>query len=224
MMKRMNLKLILVGLCMAFSVNAQAQLGNLLKNVLGGGNSSEQQTEASTAEKVGGLVSIFQNLIGKDKVDNASLKGEWVYESPAVVFESSNLLNKAGGTFLANKLENTLQNYLSKIGFEQGQVELSFDGDSTFQMKIGSKTFEGYYEVNENEISMRRKSLLIQSRPVTANVAVKSDNVQITFKADKLLEFFTNIASMSSSGTLSLVSKLAGGYDGMQLGFQFKKK
>ena len=79
-MKRMNLKLILVGLCMAFSVNAQAQLGNLLKNVLGGGNSSEQQTETSTAEKVGGLVSIFQNLIGKG---NGSTKARpWCSSRP----------------------------------------------------------------------------------------------------------------------------------------------
>lgn len=222
-MKKLNLKWVLVGLCMVFSMNAQAQLGNLLKNVLGGG-SSATETETTTTGSIGGLVSIFQNLIGKDNVDNSSLKGEWVYESPAVVFESSNLLNKAGGTFIANKLESTLQTYLSKIGFTPGEVELSFDGDSTFQMTIGSKTMEGYYEVNENEISLRRKSLLLQSKSVNANVAVKSDYVQITFKADKLLEFFTNITSMTSNNTLDLVSKLAGGYDGMQLGFQFKKK
>ena len=53
---------------------------------------------------------------------------------------------------------------------------------------------------------------------------MKTDNIQITFKADKLLEFFTNISSMTSNGTLNLVSKLASGYDGMQLGFQFKRK
>lgn len=221
-MNKLNLKWMLVGLCMVFSMNAQAQLGNLLKGVLGGSNSTEQ---SETEQKVGGLVSLFQNLIGTASVDNSSLKGEWVYESPAVVFESSNLLNKAGGSFFANKMESTLQTYLSKIGFEAGKVEMSFDGDSTFQMKIGSKTIEGYYEVNENELSIRRKSLLLQSRPVTANVAVKSDYIQITFKADKLLEFFTDITSTATSNNaLGLVSKLAGGYDGMQLGFQFKRK
>lgn len=220
-MKKLNLKWMLAGLFMAFSMNAQAQLGNLLKGVLGGSNSAGQ---TETEQKAGGLVSLFQNLIGTASVDNSSLKGEWVYESPAVVFESSNLLNKAGGSFIANKLEGTLQTYLSKIGFEAGKVELSFDGDSTYQMKIGSKTMDGYYKVDGNELSMRRKSLLLQSRPVTANVAVKSDNIQITFKADKLLEFFTDITSMTSNSTLGLVSKLAGGYDGMQLGFQFKRK
>lgn len=223
-MKKLNLKTVLVCLSLLFTVNAQAQLGNLLKNVLGGGTANSEQTETTTENKVGGLVSLFQNLIGKDNVDNSSLKGEWIYESPAVAFESSNLLNKAGGKFIANTLENTLQKYLEKIGFTEGKVEMSFDGDSTFQMKIGTQTIEGIYSVNENELSMKRKAILLNARPVTANVAVKTDNIQITFKADKLLEFFTNISSMTSNGTLNLVSKLASGYDGMQLGFQFKRK
>ena len=223
-MKKLNLKTVLVCLSLLFTVNAQAQLGNLLKNVLGSGTANSEQAETTTENKVGGLVSLFQNLIGKDNVDNSSLKGEWIYESPAVAFESSNLLNKAGGKFIANTLENTLQKYLEKIGFTEGKVEMSFDGDSTFQMKIGTQTIEGIYSVNENELSMKRKAILLNARPVTANVAVKTDNIQITFKADKLLEFFTNISSMTSNGTLNLVSKLASGYDGMQLGFQFKRK
>lgn len=223
-MKKLNLKTVLVCLSLLFTVNAQAQLGNLLKNVLGSGTANSEQAETTTENKVGGLVSLFQNLIGKDKVDNSSLKGEWIYESPAVAFESSNLLNKAGGKFIANTLENTLQKYLEKIGFTEGKVEMSFDGDSTFQMKIDTQTIEGIYSVNENELSMKRKAILLNARPVTANVAVKTDNIQITFKADKLLEFFTNISSMTSNSTLNLVGKLASGYDGMQLGFQFKRK
>ena len=114
-MKKLNLKWMLAGLFMVFSMNAQAQLGNLLKGVLGGGSQTTTQSETTTGEKVGGLVSLFQNLIGKDKVDNSSLKGNWFYESPAVAFESSNLLNKAGGKLMANTLENTLQKYLEKI-------------------------------------------------------------------------------------------------------------
>ena len=222
-MKRLKLKMALVCLSLMFAMNAQAQLGNLLKGVLGGGSQTTTQSETTTGEKVGGLVSLFQNLIGKDKVDNSSLKGNWFYESPAVAFESSNLLNKAGGKLMANTLENTLQKYLEKIGFTEGKVEMSFDGDSTFQMKIGSQTIEGFYAVSENELSLKRKAILLNARPVTANVAVKSDNLQITFKADKLLEFFTNISNMTSNSTLNLVGKLAGGYDGLQLGFQFRR-
>ena len=66
--------------------------------------------------------SIFQNLIGTAKVENSSLKGDWTYESPAVVFESSNLLKKAGGSLMTNTAEKTLQKYLAKIGFEEGKL------------------------------------------------------------------------------------------------------
>ena len=48
--------------------------------------------------------------------------------------------------------------------------------------------------------------------------------MQITFKADKLLDFLTNITTMTGNSTLNMIGNIASGYDGMQLGFQFKKK
>lgn len=166
--------------------------------------------------------SIFQNLIGTAKVENSSLKGDWTYESPAVVFESSNLLKKAGGSLMTNTAEKTLQKYLAKIGFEEGKVDISFDGDSTYTMTIGSRNSTGTYTVQDNEITLKRKGLL--SRPVTANLALKGNEMQITFKADKLLDFLTNITTMTGNSTLNMIGNIASGYDGMQLGFQFKKK
>ena len=173
-------------------------------------------------EKGNVLGSIFQNLIGTAKVENSSLKGDWTYESPAVVFESSNLLKKAGGSLMTNTAEKTLQKYLAKIGFEEGKVDISFDGDSTYTMTIGSRNSTGTYTVQDNEITLKRKGLL--SRPVTANLALKSNEMQITFKADKLLDFLTNITTMTGNSTLNMIGNIASGYDGMQLGFQFKKK
>ena len=207
-MKKMSVKWIVVCWSLLFTTTASAQLGNLLKNVLGANKGTEtQQTE--TEEKGNVLGSIFQNLIGTAKVENSSLKGDWTYESPAVVFESQNFLNKAGGSLMANTAEKTLQKYLAKIGFEEGKVDISFDGDST-------------YTVQENEITLKRKGVL--SRPATANLALKGNEMQITFKADKLLEFLKNITTMTGNSTLNMIGNIASGYDGMQLGFQFKKK
>ena len=99
---------------------------------------------------------------------------------------------------------------------------MDFDGDSTYTMLIGSKSISGTYTVQDNEITLQRKGLL--SRPITANLALKGDEMQITFKADKLLEFMTNIVSMTNNSTLDMIGNLAGGFDGMQLGFQFKRQ
>ena len=207
-MKKMSLKWIVVCCGLLFTTTASAQLGNLLKNVLGGNKGTEtQQTE--TEEKGNVLGSIFQNLIGTAKVENSSLKGDWTYESPA-------------GSLMTNTAEKTLQKYLAKIGFEEGKVDISFDGDSTYTMTIGSRNSTGTYTVQDNEITLKRKGLL--SRPVTANLALKGNEMQITFKADKLLDFLTNITTMTGNSTLNMIGNIASGYDGMQLGFQFKKK
>ena len=177
-MKKLSLKWIVVCCGLLFTTTASAQLGNLLKNVLGGNKGTEtQQTE--TEEKGNVLGSIFQNLFGTAKVENSSLKGDWTYESPAVVFESSNLLKKAGGSLMTNAAEKTLQKYLAKIGFEEGKVDISFDGDSTNTLTIGSRNSTGSYTVQDNEITLKRKGLL--SRPVTANLALKGNEMLITF-------------------------------------------
>ena len=82
-------------------------------------------------------------------------------------------------------------------------------------------SFKGQYTVNENTITFSREGLL--NYPVSANVAVAINELQITFKADKLLEFFTKIASTTNNATITSIAKIAGSYEGMQLGFQFKK-
>ncbi len=217
-MRKMNLKAILMCAGLFFAVNSQAQLGNLLKGALGGNSSQTEQTSTTA----GGITSILKNLIGTADVNSSSLNGTWVYESPAVVFESSNLLKKAGGSLMTGTIEKKMQTYLTKIGFAPGKVQITFDGNSKYTMKIGTRESNGTYTVEGSNITLTREGLL--SHPVTANVAVVGKELQMTFKADKLLEFFTKLSSFSSSTTLSTISSLAGNYDGMQVGFQFKKQ
>ena len=88
---------------------------------------------------------------------------------------------------------------------------------------IGSRKFDRELTpCRKNEITLKRKGVL--SRPATANLALKGNEMQITFKADKLLEFLKNITTMTGNSTLNMIGNIASGYDGMQLGFQFKKE
>lgn len=219
-MKRSNLKTIIAGLMLFITISSNAQISGLLNNVLG---KTKTQTENTQSNSTLGntITSVFQNLIGTASLTNQSLSGTWEYESPAVVFESSNLLQKAGGSVITGTLENTMQKFLSKIGFTPGKVKMNFDGEKSFTMTIGTKTIKGQYTVNENTITFSREGLL--NYPVNANVAVAINELQITFKADKLLEFFTKIASTTNNATITSIAKIAGSYEGMQLGFQFKK-
>ena len=112
-MKRSNLKTIIAGLMLFISISSNAQISGLLNNVLG---KTKTQTENTQSNSTLGstITSVFQNLIGTASLTNQSLSGTWEYESPAVVFESSNLLQKAGGSVITGTLENTMQKYLSK--------------------------------------------------------------------------------------------------------------
>ena len=83
-MKKMSLKWIVVCCGLLFTTTASAQLGNLLKNVLGGNKGTEtQQTE--TEEKGNVLGSIFQNLIGTLEESRGKSDDEYCGENVAEV-------------------------------------------------------------------------------------------------------------------------------------------
>lgn len=122
---------------------------------------------------------------------------------------------------VANQLESKMETYLEKLGFEEGKVKLNFDGSSSFTLTVNSKDVSGTYSVSESTITFSRSGL---SKSVSANISLSGSDMQITFEADKLLDFVSSIASLSSSSLMSTVSSLADSYDGMQLGFEFEKE
>ena len=189
----------------AFSMNSQAQssLSNFFSNLFG----SSQNNTVTT------VTSVFNHLIGNHTVTSTSLVGTWAYSQPAVAFESQNLLGKAGGAVTANVLEKKLGNALTTYGFKP---------DSTFSMRIKGRTVTGRYSVSKSTLTLRSR---LGTTLVTANVAIASNQLQLTFTANKLLTFVKQVAALSTtSTTLNTISQLAGNYSGMQLGLQFKKK
>ena len=185
----------------AFSMNSQAQssLSNFFSNLFGSSQNNTVTTVTST-----------------------SLVGTWTYSPPAVAFESKNLLGKAGGAVTANVLEKKLGNALTTYGFKPGNSTLTFNADSTFSMRIKGRTVTGRYSVSKSTLTLRSR---LGTTLVTANVAIASNQLQLTFTANKLLTFVKQVAALSTtSTTLNTISQLAGNYSGMQLGLQFKKK
>ena len=198
----------------AFSMNSQAQssLSNFFSNLFG----SFQNNTVTT------VTSVFNHLIGNHTVTSTSLVGTWAYSQPAVAFESKNLLGKAGGAVTANVLEKKLGNALTTYGFKPGNSTLTFNADSTFSMRIKGRTVTGRYSVSKSTLTLRSR---LGTTLVTANVAIASNQLQLTFTANKLLTFVKQVAALSTtSTTLNTISQLAGNYSGMQLGLQFKKK
>lgn len=232
----MNKKIIL-SICLfaassfACQMQAQSLLKNVLGSLLGGSTSSSTTTETTTSSKTssssstGGLLSsIFNYVVGNKTVSSKNLVGTWTYNQPAVAFESSNLLSQAGGKVLASQVQKKLGTALTKYGFATGNSAITFNSDSTFVLQLKSKKVSGKYTTDGSTLTLYGKTT--GKKLVTANVALSGSNLQITFKADKLLSFVQYASSLSTSATssLGLLSQLAGNYSGMQLGMQFSKK
>lgn len=179
-----------------------------------------------------GRAQSWKDLLSKDnlsKVVNAltgttetiDLTGTWSYKSSAVEFETENLLMKAGGAAAASMAENKLNEQLGKIGIKDGQMDFTFNADSTFTSKVGKKTLKGTYSYDASTKQVDLKYFRLVN--VHAKVNCSSNSLELLFNSDKLLKLMSFIGSKSNSSALKTVSSLADNYDGMMLGFELTK-
>lgn len=198
-------KFLVLSVCFAvmgvMTANAQG-----LKDLLGG--------------KLGDAVGDIVGGLTKQGID---VTGTWVMSGSSCQFESDNLLKKAGGAVMADKLSDELDKLLEKIGIDKGDFSYTFNSDSTFtsKSKLGNK--KGSYSVNAEESTLTLKYIggLMKS---TCTVKASADEIQMLYDADKLKELITNIAGKSNINALELLGSLMEQYDGCMLGFKFSRQ
>lgn len=198
-------KFLVLSVCFAvmgvMTANAQG-----LKDLLGG--------------KLGDAVGDIVGGLTKQGID---VTGTWVMSGSSCQFESDNLLKKAGGAVMADKLSGELDKLLEKIGIDKGDFSYTFNSDSTFtsKSKLGNK--KGSYSVNAEESTLTLKYIggLMKS---TCTVKTSADEIQMLYDADKLKELITNIAGKSNINALELLGSLMEQYDGCMLGFKFSRQ
>lgn len=151
----------------------------------------------------------------------SDLQGTWQYHSSACRFKSDDLLEKAGGVALAEGLEKQLDNTYAKVGLVPGKLTYTFNSDSTFTSQLGKKKMKGTYSYDPSTGTMTLKyfSLL----PLQAKVMRTSERIALLFDADRLLKLVSLMANSSRNSALSTMGKVAGQYDGLQLGFDLNK-
>lgn len=198
-------KFLVLSVCFAvmgvMTANAQG-----LKDLLGG--------------KLGDAVGDIVGGLTKQGID---VTGTWVMSGSSCQFESDNLLKKAGGAVMADKLSDELDKLLEKIGIDKGDFSYTFNSDSTFtsKSKLGNK--KGSYSVNAEESTLTLKYIggLMKS---TCTVKTSADEIQMLYDADKLKELITNIAGKSNINALELLGSLMEQYDGCMFGFKFSRQ
>lgn len=162
---------------------------------------------------------VVNTVTGKS---TASMEGTWAYSGAAIEFESDNLLQKAGGTVAAPTAEKKLNEQLAKVGIKEGQLSFTFNADSTFNAKLGTKSLKGTYSYNASTQTANLK--FVKFIGLNTKINCTSTNMDLLFNSDKLLKLITLLSGKSNNATLKTISSLAGSYDGMMLGFSLKKE
>ena len=209
-MKRNFIKLALICLTTfsTQSAGAQTDLGNILNNVLGGNN--------STSDVVSGLTSIFSS---SKQATEKTIIGTWVYEEPAIVLQSDNVLTSAAAKLAAKKAETKLQEQLNKIGIKKGALTLTFNSDGTFSETFGSKSVSGTWSIKNSKLIMKHT---VRSTTLTTQVSGKE--LLFVTDASKLLKLFQTLGSNSTNSSISTVTSLMKKVKGMQCGITLVKK
>lgn len=173
----------------------------------------------------------LKDLLNKDnieKVVNAvtnnktvQMTGTWTFTGSALEFESDNLLQQAGGTLAASAVEKKLDEQLNKIGIKPGELSFTFNTDSTFVATIGSKPLNGTYSYDTSTQKVNLKLAKIVG--LNAKMNCTSNQMDLLFNADKLLQLLTSLSSKSNNNTLKSIGSLAESYDGMLVGLGLEK-
>jgi hypothetical protein len=217
-MKKNMLKVAFVALGMMLCSNANAQLSDILKNAAG--TAIDKATGSSTAGNV--AADIIGNLLGTSKVSDKSLVGTWTYSQPCVAFESENVLTSLGSSVVSSKVESTMKNGLTKVGFTSGKVVMTLKENKTGVIKYNGKAVDVNWAVNGTNLKL---TFPLLNQGVTMNAKLSGSELQLAMKSDKLLALLNAITQTagkvnSQLGTLNTLTK---NVKGMYMGLKFTK-
>lgn len=219
-MKRIYL--ILGLLFCSLSARAQFDLGSLLNKAKDAvsdvvGDTTTDTTDNASAGNA--LTEGLGKLLGA-LLPEVEIPGTWSYVDVAVEFESEDALTKAGGKIAAETVEDKLVPLLAKVGIKEGAFRFTFNEDGTLTTTLAGKTVSGTWKYDkENEVV----ALGIGGKEFTTRMTVSGENINILFKADKLLELVKTISAKSSNSTLATIGAIVKVYDGMNIGFECEK-
>lgn len=173
------------------------------------------------AQSLGDLLSgIGKTVVGNKATTETSIKGTWKYSGPACLFESDNLLAKAGGSAASTKIENKIapivKNYVNGIVF-------TFDGNGNYTSKLKTRVTKGTYTFDSKNKTITFKPAI--GKAYIAYVAVTGSEMTLVFNANKLMSVLKTISNSAANTntTASTINSLLKNYNGMRLGFRLKK-
>ncbi len=199
----------IITLCATLHVNAQLNLGSIVEKISGGEST---------------IGNVLGNIVATDNVELSQLIGSWNYSSPAVGFQSDDILKKVGGSAVSAKIENDLKKYYAKVGFDN--VQLSIAEDASFVMKTKYATLKGDIEKGENGIFVFNFKAFgrVKLGSLKAYTTLSGNTLSLTFDIKKLVELAKKVSKYTNVSTIQSIISLVDSYEGITAGFKLKKQ
>ena len=204
-MKKNVLKAAVLSVMMMFSAQVSAQT---LGDVLGA---------LSNDNVASNLTSVFSS---NKQATAEKLIGTWSYSEPAIVFTSNNLLAKAASKIAANKVENKIQEQLSKYGIAPGTFSMTFKEDSTFTETLKGKTTQGTWTVQDSKLVLS----IVGVKALSITTQIDGKDLQFVTDATKLLNLFKTLGAKSNNSSIRTAASLMKSVNGMQAGVTLRKQ
>lgn len=189
-----------------------------------GATSQDQSTAnvAGGANSLAGLLGQLSGVLSSQLIPTETqICGTWVYQSPAVVFTSQNMLTSLGGSVASSGIESKLQQYLSKYGFTSGNTSITFNTDKTFVANIRGKAISGKYSVNGQSVQLTFDGM---QQPSRMTPQLNNGTLVIAGDASKLMTFLQGLGANSTNAQIGAITGLMKQFDGMQVGIRLQKK
>ncbi|MCD8184945.1 MAG: DUF4923 family protein, partial [Rikenellaceae bacterium] len=140
------------------------------------------------------------------------MTGSWSYEGIDVKFQSENLLTRAGGIAMANRIGKSIDQQLQKLGFVEGSTVFLFEPDGTFSQTTGQNTLQGSYEWDSNGSALTLKYL--NHIPLKATVSASGNHLSLLFEASNFLSFITFLGTHSRISAADTLATLFKSFEG----------
>lgn len=188
-----------------------------------GGTSSDAGSTANGGGILGAIGGFINNAMANNKFSVDDLVGTWNYTSPAVTFQSENALMNIGGAGAATALENKLEPYYTKLGFNK--TTLTVDKEHNFELKMGLLQLKGTVEKGDDNSLVFNFAAFgkIPLGKVSANATKAMNTLNLTFEATRLVQMLTKLTSVLNMSSVNALASLLNSYDGIYLGFKLKK-
>ena len=221
-MKKTIFSIVLLSAGLFSSCNSTIQQlgGTLLQGALGTDGSTSSVSGGNTVTAL--LGGLLEGVLGNSSLTEQNILGTWNYSGSSVVFESSNALQRIGGSAASSAIEQKVDAQLSNLGFNRNSCQFTFNSDNSFTGKIAGRSFSGTYKLDttNNKIKLTYLSGLSHT---TVHVALNSGKLSLLFEADKFKTILTTLGGLSGNATISTLSDLLGSYDGMLVGLELSK-